>query len=66
LKYIVDNSDEIVEDVDVVKNVIVLTIENETLLVSGVAVMTSTLLEVSVWKYIVDISDKIVEDVDGV
>ncbi len=48
LKYIVDNSDEIVEDVDGVKKTVVVTIENGTMLVSGVSVMISAGLEHSV------------------
>jgi hypothetical protein len=36
LKYIVDNSDETVEDVDGVNNVVVLTIENRTMQGSAV------------------------------
>jgi hypothetical protein len=39
LLFVVDNSDEIVEDVDGVNNVVVLTIENRNMLVSGVTVM---------------------------
>jgi hypothetical protein len=39
LKYIVDNSDKIVEDVDGVKNVVVMSIENGNMLVSGVTVI---------------------------
>jgi hypothetical protein len=39
LKYIVDYSDRIVEDVDGVKNVVVMSIENGNMLVSGVTVI---------------------------
>jgi hypothetical protein len=48
LKYIVDNSDEIVEDVDSVNNVVVLTIEKRTMQGSAVLVMVSAVLEDSV------------------
>jgi hypothetical protein len=37
LKFVVDNSDEIVENIDGVKFVVVITIENGTMLVSGVS-----------------------------
>ena len=56
----------IVEDVDGVKNVVVLTNENRTMQGSAVSVMESAVLEDSVLKYIVDNSDEIVEDVDSV
>ncbi len=65
LEYIVDNSDEIVEDVDGVKNVVVVTIENRSMQVSGVSVMICSVLEDSVFEFIVDNSDEVV-DVDGV
>jgi hypothetical protein len=48
LKYIVDNSDEIVEDVDGVKNTFVVTIENGTIKSSAVSGMVSAVLEDSV------------------
>ena len=48
MKFIVDNSDEIVEDVDSVINVVVMSIENGNMLVSGVSVMISAGLEDSV------------------
>jgi hypothetical protein len=48
LKYIVDNSDEIVEDSDGVKNTVVVTIENGTMRGSAVSVMVSAVLEESV------------------
>jgi hypothetical protein len=38
LKFVVHNEDEIVEDVDGVKNVVVMSIENGNMLVSGVIV----------------------------
>jgi hypothetical protein len=41
----VDNSDEIVEDVDGVKNVVVLTNENRLMQGSAVSVMESAVLE---------------------
>ncbi len=37
MKYVVENSDEIVENIDGVKFVVVITIENGTMLVSGVS-----------------------------
>jgi hypothetical protein len=48
LKYIVDNSDEFVEDVDGVKNTVVVTIENGTMQGSAVLVMVKVVLEDSV------------------
>jgi hypothetical protein len=54
LKFVVDNSDVIVEDVDGVKNVFVKTIENGTMLVSGVSVKISAVLGDSVKTYVVD------------
>ena len=66
LKYVVDNSYETVEDIDGVKNVVVMTIENGTMLISDVSVMISTELENSVLKFVVDNSDEIAEDIDGV
>jgi hypothetical protein len=45
---VVDNSVVIVEDVDSVKNVVVMSIENGNMLVSGVSVMISAVLEDSV------------------
>ncbi len=65
-QFAVDNSDEIVEDIDGVKNVVVLTIENGTMLVSGVLVMISAMLADSILKFVVDNSDETVEDIDGV
>ncbi len=41
MKYIVDNSDEIVEDVDSENNVVVMSIENGNMAISGVSVMIS-------------------------
>jgi hypothetical protein len=38
LKFVVHNEDEIVEDVDGVKNVVVMSLENGNMLVSGVIV----------------------------
>jgi hypothetical protein len=55
-----------VEDIDGVKNVVVMTIENETMLVSGVLVMISAMLADSILKFVVDNSDETVEDIDGV
>ncbi len=46
LKYVDDNLDEIVEDVDGVKYVVVMTFENGTMLVSGVSVMICAVLEI--------------------
>jgi hypothetical protein len=66
LNYIVDNSDEIEEDVDSVKNTVVVTIENGTMQGSAVSVMVSAVLEDSVLYFVVYNSDGIVEDVDGV
>jgi hypothetical protein len=48
LKYIVDNSDEIVEDVDGVKNTFVVTIQHGTMQSSAVLGMVSAVLEDSV------------------
>ena len=48
LLIVVDNSDEMVEDVDCVNNVVVLTIENRTMKGSAVSVMESAVLEDSV------------------
>ncbi len=47
------------------KNDVVLSIENGTMLVSGDTVILIPVLEDSVLKDIVDNSDEIVEDVDG-
>jgi hypothetical protein len=47
-----------------VKYVVVMTIENGTLLVSGVSVMIRVVLEESVLKYVVENSYDIVEDVN--
>jgi hypothetical protein len=66
LKFVVDNSGEIVEDVDGVKNVFVMTFENGSLLVSGVSVMIIALLENSVLKYVANNSYDIEEEIDGV
>ncbi len=66
MKFVVDNSDEIVEDIDGVKNVVVLTIENGIVLFSGISVLISTVLENSVLKFVVDNSYEIEEDIDGV
>ena len=66
MKYIVDNSDEFVEDVDGVKNTVVVTIVNGTMQGSAVSVMVSAVLEDSVLYFVVDNSDGIVDDVDGV
>jgi hypothetical protein len=63
LKFVVENSDEIEEDIDGVKAVVVMTIENGTMLVSSVSVMISSMLENSVLKFVVDNSDEIVEDI---
>ncbi len=46
LKYVDDNSDETVDDVDGVKNDVVMTIDNGTMLVSGVSVMIILCLEI--------------------
>ena len=48
LLIVVDNSDEMVEDVDCVNNVVVLTNENRTMQGSAVSVMVSAVLEDSV------------------
>ena len=48
------------------KNTVVVTIENITMLVSGVSVMISAGLEDSVLKFVVDIIDEIVKIDDGV
>jgi hypothetical protein len=48
LKFNVDNSDEIEEDVDGVKYVVIMTIEKWTFLVFGFIVMVSAVLEDSV------------------
>jgi hypothetical protein len=66
LKYIVDNSDEIVKIVDGAKNVAVLTFENRTMQGSAVTVMFCAGLEDSVLKFVVDNIDEIVKIVDGV
>jgi hypothetical protein len=48
LYFVVYNSDGIVEDVDGVKNVVVISIENGNMLVSGVTVKVIAVLEDSV------------------
>ena len=48
------------------KNVVVMSIENGNMLVSGVTVKVIAVLEDSVLYFVVDNSDGIVEDVDGV
>jgi hypothetical protein len=49
-----------------VKNVVVMSIENGNMLVSGVTVKVIAVLEDSVLYFVVDNSDGIVEHVDGV
>ena len=61
LKFVVDNSDEIVEEVNGGKNVAVMKIKVKTIVVSGVSTMIIAVLEDSVLKFIVDNTDEIVE-----